>query len=97
MNIDCKYTIDIDTKADGFTTRPIAIVIKQSFDIELIKFAPSFALVLEFFLTHALLISSHARWRHGGLALVTSGQIWRETYLASEAKQKRNLKKQKRN
>lgn len=33
MNITNKYTIDIETKANGFLSRPLQIVLKQDFDV----------------------------------------------------------------
>ncbi len=37
MNIECKHTINIETTASGFVTRPITIELRQSFDIEIVR------------------------------------------------------------
>lgn len=34
MNVTCTHTIDIETKANGFSPRPLSIVLRRSFDIE---------------------------------------------------------------
>ncbi len=37
MNIECRHTIEIDIKPNGFTSRPMSIILSQLFDIELMR------------------------------------------------------------
>lgn len=37
MNIECKHTIEIDTKPNGFLARPLSIVLNQNFEIQLMR------------------------------------------------------------